>query len=216
VSRLEIPTPSGPAVADLERPRDGATALLALGHGAGGGVDAPDLVAVRSAALAANLAVVRITQPYRVAGRRAPASAARLDEAWLAVLDTLRRRRSLAELPLVTAGRSSGARVACRTAAAAGAAAVVALAFPVHPPGRPERSRLEELDSVPVPVLVVQGERDAFGVPPARRGRKLVVIAAADHSLKADPEAVAAAVIDFVTNRLRSWPATRRTGRADR
>jgi predicted alpha/beta-hydrolase family hydrolase len=198
VTRLEVPTPSGPAVADLERPREGSTALLALGHGAGGGVDTLDLVAVRDAALAAGVAVARITQPYRVAGRRAPAPAGRLDEAWLAVLDALRRRRSLAALPLVTAGRSSGARVACRTSAAAGAAAVVALAFPVHPPGRPERTRLDELDGVRVPVLVVQGERDAFGVPPARRGRKLVVIAGADHSLKRDPDAVARAVVEFV------------------
>lgn len=199
--RIEIQTPIGLAWADLDRPRGTPVALLAIGHGAGGGVEAPDLLAVRAAAVAAQFAVARITQPYRVAGRRAPAPATRLDEAWLAAVAAVRRQRGLRTVPLVALGRSSGARVACRTAAAVGAAAVVALAFPVHPPGNPGRSRLDELALPSVPVLVVQGDRDAFGMPAAGPA-DVVVIAGADHSLRKDPAAVARAVVDFVTRTL--------------
>lgn len=143
-----------------------------LGHGAGGSVDAPDLLAVREAAVAAGVAVVRVTQPYRVAGRRAPAPAGHLDEAWTAVLAVLRERH--ADVPvLLVGGRSSGARVACRTARAVGAAGIVALAFPLHPPGRPERTRAEELRTG-LPTLVVNGDRDPFGVPDATAGVTVV------------------------------------------
>jgi hypothetical protein len=172
---------------------------LALGHGAGGGVDAPDLRAVRSAALAAGIAVAAITQPYRVAGRRAPAPAARLDEAWVSAVAHVQRQRGLRTLPLITGGRSSGARVACRTAVEVGAAGVVALAFPVHPPGQPQKSRLDELDAVPVPVLVVQGDRDAFGMPPPSPLRVTVVIAGADHGLKRELVRIGDSVAAFVT-----------------
>jgi uncharacterized protein len=199
--RLEIQTPSGTAWVDLDRPR-GAAVLLVLGHGAGGGVDTADLIAVRDCACAAGVAVARVTQPYRVAGRRSPAPAPRLDEAWLAVIDALRRRRGLRELPLVSGGRSSGARVACRTATAAMATAVVALAFPLHPPGKPEQSRVAELSLPKVPVLVVQGERDAFGVPPRARDRSLLVISGADHGLKKDTAMLARVVVEFVTSTL--------------
>ncbi len=201
--QLQIDTPSGAALVDLDRPR-AAAALLVIGHGAGGGIDAPDLRAVRRAALAEGIAVARVTQPYRVAGRRAPAPAARLDEAWLAVLAALRARRGLTQLPVAVGGRSSGARVACRTAATARARAVVALAFPVHPPGRPEVSRLAELELPPVPVLVVQGERDPFGLPPGAPGRELVVVPGADHSLRQASAVVADAVVRFVTSTVTS------------
>ncbi|MGD9695581.1 MAG: alpha/beta family hydrolase [Thermoleophilia bacterium] len=196
MARIEIDTPSGAARADLDRPGGAPRGLLAAGHGAGGGVDAPDLVAARDAALAAGWAVARVTQPYRVAGGKVPARAPRLDEAWLAVVERL--RDELGPLPLVAAGRSSGARVACRTAAAAGAAGVACLAFPLRPPWRPEQTRLAELDAVPVPVLVVQGDRDPFGMPPRCPGRRIVAIAGADHSLRADPGAVADAVTAFL------------------
>jgi predicted alpha/beta-hydrolase family hydrolase len=195
--RLEVDTPSGAALVDLDQPR-AAAGLLVLGHGAGGGVDAPDLRAVRDAAFGERIAVARVTQPYRVAGRRAPAPAPRLDEAWLAAVAALRARRALARVPLVVGGRSSGARVACRTAAAAGASGVVALAFPVHPPGRPQVSRLDELALPPAPVLVVQGDRDPFGMPPAAPGREIVVVSG-DHSLRTARSAVADAVVRFVT-----------------
>jgi predicted alpha/beta-hydrolase family hydrolase len=188
---IEIATPHGTARAHLhevESPR----ALLVLGHGAGGGVTAPDLVTATDVAVEAGVRVALIEQPYRVAGRRSQAPAKQLDAAWIAVVSELR-----ADLPLLVGGRSAGARVACRTAAETGAAGVLCLAFPVHPPGRPEKSRLAELDAVEVPVLVVQGERDPFGMPPAAPGRTVAVVAG-DHGLKADRAAQAAAVREWL------------------
>jgi predicted alpha/beta-hydrolase family hydrolase len=184
---------------DLDRPRT-PSALLVLTHGAGGGVETRDVLAVRAAALGADVAVALLTQPYRVAGRSSPPKPGPQDEAWLAMLAALRRRRGLAALPLVTGGRSNGARVACRTADACGAAGVVALAFPVHPPGKPENDRLAELDAANVPVLVVQGDRDPFGMPPPATGRTIVVIPGADHALRKDTAVIAAAVTGFVTS----------------
>ncbi|WP_020496375.1 alpha/beta family hydrolase [Sciscionella marina] len=184
MTAIEIETPHGPARVyrhQAERPR----ALLQLGHGAGGGFGAPDLIAATEAALAAGVSVAQVEQPYRVAGRRAPAPARQLDTAWLAVAGRLRDEG----LPMLFGGRSSGARVACRTAGDGGAGAVLCLAFPEHPPGKPERSRQEELDGVEVPALVVQGERDPFGRP-AASGRTELVTLAGDHSLKADTAGV--------------------------
>jgi predicted alpha/beta-hydrolase family hydrolase len=184
---MMVETPHGPARVHLH-PADDARAALVLGHGAGGGVTAPDLVAATEAALAEGISVALVEQPYRVAGRRSPAPARQLDAAWIAVVKQL-----AFELPLVVGGRSLGARVACRTAAETGAAAVLCLAFPLHPPGRPEKSRLAELEAVTVPVLVVQGERDPFGMPPDGPARTVVRVPG-DHALKADPDAVRAAV----------------------
>jgi predicted alpha/beta-hydrolase family hydrolase len=178
---LDLDTPQGPARAHLE-PVDDPQGALVLGHGAGGGVTAPDLQAAAAAARACGLSVALVEQPYRVAGRRSPSPAPRLDEAWVAVVEQL-LGGELAGLPLVAGGRSAGARVACRTAAATGAVGVLCLAFPVHPPGRPEKTRLGELDAVAVPVLVVQGERDPFGMPPDAPGRTVVTVAG-DHSLR--------------------------------
>lgn len=161
-----VPTPHGPAKLAVDVPARGRPgALLVLGHGAGGGVDARDLTAVRNAALPLGVAVARVTQPYRVSGRRTPPAARQLDAAWVAAVRALRAQQDLDHLPLVVGGRSSGARVACRTAAEVGAVAVLALAFPLHPPGRPDRSRVTDLECVEVPLLVVQGERDPFGAP---------------------------------------------------
>jgi predicted alpha/beta-hydrolase family hydrolase len=184
---------------DLDRPR-APSALLVLTHGAAGAVGSVDVLAVRAAALDAGIAVALVTQPFRVAGRTAPPKPEPQDEAWVAMLIGLRRRRGLASLPLVTGGRSNGARVACRTATAIAADAVVALAFPLHPPGKPEKSRLDELALPQVPVLVVQGDRDPFGLPPAAAGRTVVVIAGADHGLRKDTASVARAVVEFVTS----------------
>jgi predicted alpha/beta-hydrolase family hydrolase len=178
VTSVDIETPRGPARAHVEH-AESPVAALVLGHGAGGGVGAPDLKAAQAAALGAGLSVALVEQPYRVAGRRSPAPAAQLDAAWLAVCAQL----PFSGVPLVVGGRSSGARVACRTAAGTGAVAVLCLAFPLHPPGRPEKSRLAELDGVPVPVLVVQGERDPFGMPPAGPDRSIVVVPG-NHSLR--------------------------------
>jgi uncharacterized protein len=167
---------------------DDPAALLVLGHGAGGGVTAPDLVLATKVANEAGIGVALVEQPYRVAGRRSPAPAHQLDTAWLAVVEALR-----SDVPLLTGGRSAGARVACRTAADTGAAGVLCLAFPVHPPGKPEKTRLPELDEVAVPVLVIQGERDPFGVPPDAPGRTVARVNG-DHGLKADRAAIADAV----------------------
>lgn len=193
---LEIETPTGPARVQVDEAAGPARAMLVLGHGAGGGVDARDILAVRTAVVAAGVTVVRVTQPYRVAGRRAPAPANQLDAAWLAVLAALTEARG--DLPLIAGGRSSGARVACRTAVAGGAAGVVALAFPVHLPGRPDKSRLPELDAAGVPTLAVSGERDPFGVPPEGPGRDVVVVPGATHDLRKDLRTVAAAVVTWL------------------
>jgi predicted alpha/beta-hydrolase family hydrolase len=191
----EVQTPGGRARVHLHA-APGASAALVLGHGANGGVEARDLVAVTEVALSAGVAVALVEQPYRVAGRRAPPRAPQLDAAWTAVLDDL-RADELAGLALVAGGRSSGARVACRTAAAAGAVGVLCLAFPLQPPagrgGAPRPSRLAELDAVEVPTLVVQGDRDPFGMPPPA-GLREVVEVAGDHGLRSDLAAVAAAV----------------------
>jgi predicted alpha/beta-hydrolase family hydrolase len=189
VERL-FDTPYGPARVHFHAVAD-PRGLLMLGHGAGGGVRAPDLLAARDVANASGLSVALVEQPYRVAGRRSPAPAAHLDAAWIAVAE------QLGELALVTGGRSSGARVACRTAVATGALAVLCLAFPLQPParssGKQTPSRLPELQAVKVPVLIVQGVRDPFGMPPRGRSRKVVKVAG-DHNLKGDRAAIASAV----------------------
>jgi uncharacterized protein len=191
---VEINTPHGLARAHLH-PARGARAALALGHGAAGGVDAPDIQAATHAAEAEGVAVALVEQPYRVAGRKSPASAPQLDAAWITVLEHL-RTGELGGLPLVVGGRSLGARVACRTAEATGASAVLCLAFPLEPPqraGKPPQSRLPELNAVKVPMLVVQGERDRFGIPPASATRQVVKVRG-DHGLKSDLGAVSSAV----------------------
>ena len=165
-------------------------------------MDAPDSRVACAAAGDAGFAVARVTQPYRVAGRRSPAPAPRLDEAWLAVVAMLRKRRGFGTLPLIVGGRSSGARVACRTADAVEAAAVVCLAFPLHPPGKPDLTRLPELESPSCPVLVVQGDRDPFGMPPPGRRREIVVVAGADHSLKKGREVIATAVARLLSSQV--------------
>lgn len=202
--RLDVPTRHGHAYVELDRPRGGIAGLVVLTHGAGGGVETSDLLAIRAAALTAGVAVARVTQPYRVAGGRSPAAPGRQDEGWLDVVAAIRARRGLGPVPLVLGGRSNGARVACRTALATGAIGVVALAFPLHPPGRPDASRLPELDGAGVPVLVVQGDRDPFGLPPPGAGRDVVVIPGAGHSLSRDPAAVAGTVLSFVSGLLRA------------
>jgi uncharacterized protein len=198
LTSVQIETPSGPARAVLHG-ADKARGIVIFGHGAGGGIDAPDLVAARDAALGTGFTVALVEQPYRVAGRRSPAPAKRLDEAWIAVVEKL-REAELGELPLVVGGRSLGARVACRTVKETGAEGVICLAFPLVPPSRgdrPPQSRLPELEAVALPVLVVQGTSDRFGMPPPASNRKVVEVAG-DHGLKADPAAVGGAVGEWL------------------
>jgi uncharacterized protein len=188
---LEIETPSGPANVHLHEAAEPAGAMI-LGHGAAGGVAARDLVRATEVGVSLGLTTALVEQPYRVAGRRSSAPASQLDIAWRAVVVAL-GNGELHGLPVITGGRSSGARVACRTAADSGALAVLCLAFPLHPPGRPDRSRQPELDAVRVPTLVVQGERDPFGLPARGRNRKIVTVGG-NHSLTSDLDGVAAAV----------------------
>jgi uncharacterized protein len=210
---VDYSTPFGNAHLAIEVPAR-PLGVLILGHGAGGDIDAPDLLAVRDAALAAGVAVVRVRQPYRVAGRRAPPPAVRLDVAFAAVLAGVQgavgggeRLGLLAGLPMLVGGRSSGARVAARTARSAGAVGLLTLAFPLAPPGRPLVSRVDELAGAGVPTLAVQGARDAFGSAadlrtaldgsPARPDVQVVQIADADHSFRtrrADPTTTAQAL----------------------
>jgi uncharacterized protein len=209
--RFEIETRWGTAVVDLDVPARDPASLLVLGHGAGGDVDAPDLVAVRDLALTAGVIVARMTQPYRVAGRRSPAPAAQLDGAFSAAVRAVVEQTN--SPPLVVGGRSSGARVACRTAASLGAAGVVALAFPLHAPRRrgeaaqsggdaASRSRAGEL-ATGRPTLVVNGDRDPFGVPSPSTDVHVVVRPGERHDLRRDPSAVAAVVVDWM--RSASW-----------
>lgn len=194
VTTLDVNTPHGLAKAHFHSTRDPRAALV-LGHGAGGGVASQDLVAVTAVACSEGVSVALVEQPYKVAGRRSPAPARQLDAAWTAVVDYL-LESDLRGLPLVVGGRSLGARVACRTAEATGAIAVLCLAFPLHAPGRggdPKASRLEELQQVKVPTLVVQGDRDPFGMPPPSRNRTVATVSG-DHGLKTDVGAVADAV----------------------
>lgn len=199
-----IATPHGPANVHLHTSTNPKAALV-LGHGAGGGIEAKDLGAARDAALAEGFTVALVEQPYRVAGRRSPAPAKQLDAAWTVVVEQL-TGAELSGLPLVVGGRSLGARVACRTAQQAGAIAVLCLAFPLQPPrrksGTPAPSRLDELNAVAVPVLVVQGERDPFGMPLPGPTRTVVQVPGA-HSLRGDLDAVAAAVRHWLSGVLR-------------
>ena len=199
MNTFELDTPHGPANAHLH-PAKSPRAALVLGHGAGGGVAAPDLVAATDAAGANGVMVALVEQPYRVAGKRSSPAASVLDAAWTAAVEQLAADQ-LAGLPLIVGGRSAGARVACRTAEASDAAAVLCLAFPLQPPrrrsGAESPSRLGELDAVKVPTLVVQGERDRFGMPPAAANRAVVVVGG-DHGLKSDLDAVGAAVGDWL------------------
>jgi uncharacterized protein len=200
VTELEIGTPHGQAKVHLHA-ADEPRAALVLGHGAAGGVSSGDLVAVTDGALSEGLSVALVEQPYRVAGRRSPAPARQLDGAWTAIVDHL-RANELRGLPLVVGGRSLGGRVACRTAEATGAVAVLCLAFPLQPRRRRTAtttppSRLPELEAVTVPTLVVQGERDPFGMPPASALRTVAQVPG-DHSLRTDLDAVAAAARDWL------------------
>jgi predicted alpha/beta-hydrolase family hydrolase len=175
--------------------------LLALTHGAGGGVDAPDLLAVREVALRLGGVVASVTQPYGVKGGRAPGSVARQDAAWVEIITALRDVAGPG-IRLIQGGRSNGARVACRTARTVGARAVIALAFPLHPPGRPDRSRAGELAAAGTDVLVVNGRRDPFGIPDQAATTQVVVLEGETHALSRKPEAVGRAVESWLRGRL--------------
>ena len=197
-----VTTPEGDARLVVDEAGGQVRGTLVLGHGAGGGIQARDLVALATTLPGSGITVVRVEQPWRLAGRRVAPAPRTLDRAWLAVLETVPR-----EGPVAVGGRSAGARVACRTARAVGAAAVVALAFPLHPPGRPERSRWDELAGAGVPTLVVQGDRDAFGrpseFPPGEH--EVVVVPHADHGMAVPKSQDQAAALDRVVTAVTGW-----------
>ena len=199
-TEFTVPTPRGLAVVALDWRARRSRGLLALGHGASGSVDTVDLISVRDAAVRAGLVVARVTQPYRVAGKRAPPPAPALDEAWMTAVAASRERAGQ-ELPLVVGGRSAGARVACRTARSLEAAGVLALAFPLHPPGRPEKTRVGELDPG-MPTLVVNGDRDPFGMPAPSGLIRVEIRPGERHDLKRDPSGVAEVAIAWLRDLL--------------
>jgi len=201
---VEIMTGSGMARAELDGEGSTARFLLVLTHGAGGSAGSPDILAVRDAALGLGALVARITQPYRVSGARAPGSAIRQDAAWAEIVAAL--TALIPGVPLVQGGRSNGARVACRTAAAVGARAVIALAFPLRPPGPTGQSRLAELRAAGASgaaVLVVNGERDPFGIPGTGDADRVVVVPGETHSLRGHRAVIAGAVTDWLPGVLR-------------
>jgi predicted alpha/beta-hydrolase family hydrolase len=174
-----VGTPHGEARIVAHRARR-PTATLALGHGAGGGIEAADLVALAARLPRQGINVFLIEQPWRRAGKKVAPAPKVLDEAWIATIGQLRIRT-----PLVVGGRSAGARVACRTAAELGSSGVLALSFPLHPPGKPEKSRVAELQGTRLPTFVVQGERDPFGTPEEFPPlTEMAVVPDADHSFK--------------------------------
>jgi predicted alpha/beta-hydrolase family hydrolase len=196
---MDIETSAGVARAEIAGDQDAAF-VLTLTHGSSGGPGTADLAAAATAARDLGGAVALITQPYRLRGARAPGSAARQDAAWAELTAGL--MTGYPGRPLVQGGRSNGARVACRTAIATGASGVIALAFPLHPPGRPEKSRAGELRGAGVPVLVINGDRDPFGVPDTADADRLVVLRGQQHALASDPAAITAAVRSWLSQLL--------------
>jgi predicted alpha/beta-hydrolase family hydrolase len=207
-----ISTPAGDArITRFAVPARKRRAVLALGHGAGGGIAAPDLQALASGLPGSGIEVVLVEQPWVVAGKKLAPAPKTLDAGWTPVAEHV--RKATPNAPFLVGGRSAGARVACRTGAASGAVAVVALAFPLHPPGKPEKSRVEELVDTELPTLVVQGATDPFGTPgefpKLPRTHRLVALPAGDHGFKVkkseEPvlDALVAAVAQWIGKLLR-------------
>ena len=201
---VEVETPLGPARVHLARPPRAHGAVV-LTHGAGGSIRAGDVTAVATGLVGAGWAVALVEQAWVVAGRKLPPPAATQDPAWLPVVAQLTTGRGALPRPLVVAGKSNGARVAFRTAHDVGADAALALAFPLHPPGKPELSRADELRApVPhgIPLHVVQGESDAFGTPAEVRAElpdpSWVTVVKGGHGFTRKPDDLVAAAVAFV------------------
>lgn len=196
-------TSAGPAHVTVERPAGRPALLVVLTHGSGGTPETPDVLAVRDAAKGLGAVTALVTQPYRVRGGRAPGSAARQDAAWEEIVAALREGEGKGNrkggLPLVQGGRSNGARVVCRTARQVRAAGVIALAYPLHPPGKPDKSRDDELRSAGTRVLVLNGDRDPFGIPEPDDATRVVVLPGETHALSRNPSAIGEAVAGWLS-----------------
>lgn len=206
-----VQTPAGDARLTCISVQGARRATLVLGHGAGGGIEAADLQALAAALPAHGVEVVLVEQPWRVAGKRIAPAPKTLDVAWRAVIDHLHRQEgSPRTAPLIVGGRSAGARVACRTGASTGAAAVLALAFPLHPPGKPEKSRAEELTATGLPTLIVQGGTDPFGsgaeFPPLPGTHRLVALPAGNHEFAVRKDQ--SPVLDTIVDATEAWIRT--------
>ena len=201
---MEITTGSGAARAELDGEGAAARFLLVLTHGSGGSAGSPDLLAARDAALGIGGLVARVIQPYRVRGARAPGSPVRQDAAWVEIMAAL-TGAAPPGVPVVQGGRSNGARVACRTAGAVGARAVIALAFPLRPPGSAQdrAAELQAARASGAAVLVVSGERDPFGIPGPQDADRVVVVPGETHSLKGHRAVIADAVAQWLPTVLR-------------
>jgi hypothetical protein len=195
-TETEIKTVAGPARVTVDQPAGEPSCLLALTHGAGGTPDSADVLAVRDAGLALGAVTALVTQPYVVRGARAPGSADKQDAAWTEIIAALRGQYP--GLPVIQGGRSNGARVVCRTAHAVGARGVIALAFPLHPPGHPERSRAAEIPARPMPTLVLSGERDPFGIPEGGEEIRVIVLPGQTHALSKDPATIGGAAGEWI------------------
>jgi predicted alpha/beta-hydrolase family hydrolase len=201
-----VPTPAGDARLTRFPAAGKRRACLVLGHGAGGGVEAADLQSLARGLPPSGIEVVLAEQPWRVAGRRLAPAPKTLDAGWLPVVAALHDDT----VPLVVGGRSAGARVACRTGRESGAAGILALAFPLHPPGKPEKSRADELLGSGLPTLVVQGGTDPFGTPAEfpklPRTHRLVGLPAGNHSfvVKKRQEPVLDAIVTVVVEWIRA------------
>lgn len=214
-----VPTPLGDARLSRFPATGDRHAALVLGHGAGGGIDAPDLQAVAAALPAHGVEVTLVEQPWRVAGKRIAPAPKTLDVAWCAVLEHLHGGGEYApgSVPIIVGGRSAGARVACRTGLSTGAVAVLALAFPLHPPGKPEKTRADELTATGLPTLIVQGAADPFGTPPQFPAlpdtHRLVALPAGNHdfAVRKDQapvlEILVAAVTEWIGRVARTAPS---------
>jgi predicted alpha/beta-hydrolase family hydrolase len=218
---VEIMTTEGAARAGMAWPPGGGPQagepafLLVLTHGSGAGPGSADLLAVQDAVLPLGAAVALVAQPYRVKGRRAPGPPARQDAAWIEIISALRRTAG-PRVPLVQGGRSNGARVACRTAGATGARGVLALAFPLHPPGHPEKSRAAELALAGTDVLVINGSRDPFGIPDHAARTRVVVLEGETHALSRDPGAAGVLAAAWLADLLGLAPTPARPGKGQR
>ncbi|MEU7132269.1 alpha/beta family hydrolase [Streptomyces sp. NPDC046261] len=198
-----MPTPAGDARVHWHLAPD-ARLVLALGHGAGGGVEARDLRALAADLPLTGVTVALVEQPWRVAGKRVAPAPKALDEAWRALWPAL----AAPGLPVVAGGRSAGARVACRTGAELGAVGVLALSFPLHPPGKPEKSRAGELTGAGLPTLVVQGARDPFGRPEEfPPGTEPVAVPHGDHGFAVPKSAdvTQEEALAVITYAVRTW-----------